>query len=461
MDKNADRRDRWTTKPISLFDLFLFVLPSRFAMIPAFVRRSKEFGMARNSSSFFSRYTLLSLGRLAGLKLLVLTLTVFHIQILLSLSALAQIEEMTALTEEGTAKAESAPEASKAIVQNVTQAVARRSMLEMIGEKSYQKNKSLIENRIIRESFKFIPFVTPGTPVKSSDGWKMSVQLKVSLSSLREMVLANGLLFDVEGPAAILPLVALSDRINQRQWRWWLLEKEDDGRKFLLQVQDRFNQAMYNEMNLKGFYLIRPQTTALVGVLPESFRSERLRPEDLRFWGEFFNAQMALKGDLRLRQSSAISGGYQISIKLQAVQTANSRSVAEVARTYETEPGTFEAVVRSKLATALPEVAKDLTTQIVDAWQKGTLGSNLLRLSVRGHLDPKQVNEFRNAVLKSMREIKMMRERVIEANGITFEVDYTGGAQDFGERFRHLSIPGFTMRVSDATDAGVVVDVKK
>ncbi len=386
---------------------------------------------------------------------------VLALQYLLLQPAFAQIEEMTALTEEGASKADSAPEASRAIIQSVTQSVARRSVIEMIGEKSYQKNKTVVENRIIRESFKFIPFVTPGTPVKVGDGWKMSVQLKVSLSSLREMVLTNGLLFDVEGPAAILPLVALSDRINQRQWRWWLLEKDDEGRKFLLQVQDRFNQAMYSEMNLKGFYLIRPQTTALVGVLPASFRSERLRPEDLRFWGEFFNAQMALKGDLRLRESSAIAGGYQISIKLQAVQTANSRSVAEVSRTYDTEPGVYETVVRSKLATALPEVAKDLTTQIVDAWQKGTLGSNLLRLSVRGRLGPKQVNEFRTSVLKSMREIKMMRERVIETDNITFEVDFAGGAQDFGEKFRQLTIPGFTMRVSDANDSSVVVDVKK
>jgi hypothetical protein len=368
-------------------------------------------------------------------------------------------DEMMLIRVEGFSKAESEPEAERAIRQSMIQSIARQQILDIIGEKSFQKNKNLIENRIIREAFKFIPFVTVGKAVKGVDGWRMPVQMKVSVSSLREMIISNGLLFDTEGPAAILPMVAISDRIRSQNHRWWVIER-DESKKFLPQLSSDLNQALFRELNRQGFYVIRPQTQSLAGLLPESFRSDRPRPEDLRFLGDFFNAQMIVRGDVRLRESIAVSGGYQIAIKMSAMQAANNRAVAEVARNYETDPGNLETVVRNRLQTALPEVAKDLAVQVVDAWQKGTLGSNLLRLSLRGLLSPRQVNEFKAGLLKNVREVKSVRERIIEPGGITFEVDYAGGGQQFSERFRSLALPGFALKLASKSDTSVTLDIK-
>lgn len=393
----------------------------------------------------------------------------FMVVVLWGASASHGQEALLTIDVEGESKAESPAEATRTIVQNMTSSVARQQVLEIVGDKVFQKNKNLIENRIVREAYKFIPFVTQGTPVKTSTGWKMAVQLKVSTESLRQMIIANGLLFDTEGPAAILPMIAMIDRVRGQEFRWWGGQKDEAGHKFIRQASQDLNQALFSELNRHGFYVIRPMaaslaggaSSGLMGVLPETYRGDaRLRPEDLRFLGEFFNAQMILRGDIRFRESAEISGGYQIAIKMSAVQAANARSVGEVTRNFETEAGSFETVVRAKLQAIVADVAKDLATQVVEAWQKGTLGSNLLRLSVRGRLNPKQMNEFKAQMLKHVREVKSIRERIIESGGVTFEIDYAGHAQQFSDRFKSLTLPGFATKLAGGGDTSVVIDVR-
>ncbi len=367
-------------------------------------------------------------------------------------------DELVTIETDGTAKAESAPEASKNILASVTAKVAREQIIELIGEKAYNKNKNLVENRIVRESFKFIPFVTPGSPERVGAEWKMKVTMRISPQSLREMVNANGLLFDTEGPAAVVPMIAIHDRVRGQQYRWWM--NDVDEKKTLQNVGQSLHQQLFKELNRHGFYVVRPHSSLLASTVPETYRNDRFRPDDIRFWGQFYNAQIILRGDVRVRESTAISGGYQLAIKLSAIQTANNRTVGEVVRNYDTESGNQDVVVRAKLNTAFAEVAKDLGIQVVEAWQRGTLGSNRLRLAVRGKLGPKQLNELKSQLTKSVREIKGVRERLIEVGSVTYEIDYSGGAQQLSERLKSLNVPGFNVKVADVSETQIAIEVR-
>jgi len=359
---------------------------------------------------------------------------------------------LLSLTVEGTSKATQAGEASRAIVASKMSDVAREQVIELIGEKSYNKNKSLIENRIIRQANKFIPFVQPGTPQKTEDGWKMTVELKVAIESLRQMILANGLYFDSEGPATVLPMIAIIDRVRAAQFRWWN-QTPDESTRFLSQVSQEIHEALYRELNRNGFFVLRPHSSGLISIAPSGARGERVRNEDLRFIGNLYSAQLFVRGDIRFRESNQVSGGYQIAIKLSADQANNSRSIAEISRNFDVERGSFETVVRARLQTILPEVAKDLAVQVVDAWQRGTIGSNVLRLTLRGRLNPKQISDLKEQISKGVREVKSLRERVIETNAVTFEVDFSGGEQQLAERIKSLTLSGFNLKPSGSSES--------
>ena len=369
-------------------------------------------------------------------------------------------DELSVITQEGTAKASSAPEAAREIQNTVIGEIARAQAIEILGEKRYLKNKNMVESKIVKQSAKFIPFVSPGVPVQNPDGtWKMTVELKMSKASLRKMVLDAGLMNDADGPSAILPMIGFIDRKNGVSLRWWQGEPKDEAHKFLSSISVTFHDRLQTEFSKQGFHLIRPLGTS-VSPLPEAYRADRLAAADQGFVADFYSVPMIMKGDVRFRESRDSAGIVMGVIKLEVVQASSGRTVAEVSRQFETEPGVFEAVLRTKLGLETPELAKDLATQVLEAWQRGTLNSNLIRLSVRGALTPKQLTELKNGLVQNVHEVKSLKERAFEPGQILFEVDYTGEPGPLAEKLKIVRLPAFETHVSSATDKGIDLDVK-
>lgn len=378
--------------------------------------------------------------------------------------ASAQQDELVTLALEGTSKAETSVEAAREIQASLTTNVAREQVTELVGEKRFQKNKGAIESKIVRQAAKFIPFVNPGQPVQQPDGtWRMPVEMKLSMTSLRKMVLEAGLLSDTEGPASIVPMVAFVDRIKGADRRWWLGQDTSEGQreaqKLLGQLERSFHDRVQAELSKQGFHMIKPLETPS-SPLPEALRADRPSQADLAILGDYYKASMVMKGDVRLRENREVSGSYIGTVKLQVVQSATGRLIAEVTRQFATDTGSFDNVVRTKFNAELPDLAKDLSIQVLEAWQRGTINANLVKLTVRGPLNPKQLGEFKGALMKSVREVKGLKERLFERGQVVFEVDYGGDPSGLADRLKGLQMQAFDTKVAGAPDQGLALDVK-
>ncbi|CAN5521004.1 hypothetical protein BH10BDE1_BH10BDE1_14590 [soil metagenome] len=357
-------------------------------------------------------------------------------------------DELLSVTSEGTSKATSQVEATREIQSKALSGAAREQVIEMIGEKRYAKNKPLVENRIIREAAKFVPFVQPGDIAKLPDGsWKMKVDLKISVGSLRKMVIDTGLLTDADTPVTILPMIAFTDRVKAVSYRWWMGDTRDESRKSLIEWAKIVQLGLHKELMHQGFHLQLPLEGALSNAIPPAFRVDRASSQDLKQLGEYLGISMALRGDVRVKDSKENAGGWQIQARLEVIPVLGGRTVAEVSRTFETDPGPADIVVRKKLEKEISEMAKDLSTQVLEAWTRGTLAATTIRLAVRGQLSPKQLSDFRTQLSKSMRDIKAMRERLFEPNRVVFEVDYAASPEEFRDKLKGLALPGFTEKL--------------
>ncbi len=352
-------------------------------------------------------------------------------------------EDLLLVSNEGLSKASSAAEASREIQAKIIAGVAREQTLEMIGEKRFQKGKSLVESRIVREAAKFIPFVQPKDPEKLPDGsWKMKVDLRVSLENLRRLVLDSGLMTDADTPVTIFPMVNVVDRAKSLNFRWWMGDVHDESRKAVVGWLKIVHRHFHEELMRQGFNLLLPLEPSIgfsATPLPPAFRVERPSTQDMKAIAEYTGAAMVLRGEVRVKDS-------QIQIRCEVVPVLGGRTVAEVTRTIEAEPGPPELVISRKLKKEIPDIGKDLATQVFEAWSRGTLVANTVRLAVRGSLTPKQMSEFRNQIMHSMRDIKAMHERLFEPGRVIFEVDYALSADDFKTHLKALELPGFTDR---------------
>ncbi|OQW47535.1 MAG: hypothetical protein A4S09_15120 [Proteobacteria bacterium SG_bin7] len=363
-------------------------------------------------------------------------------------------DEYLELSEVGYAKHQDPFQARKVIQDEVIEKVSLRYITDLIGDKKVNKNKNMINAKIIKNYGRYIPTVKVGRLEGNGDSRQMTVTLKISLQNLKQMLLQNGLLYEQDGPAVVLPMIAMTDKTHMLTYRWWVSDN-DKSKNFLHQEISGVHNELTKALKNQGFFLRNPTAANDKNLVPQAYQIDALRLEDLFFLGEFFKSQIVVKGDIRFEQGSEGSEVSRIYVRMTAMHTGNGRVVAEVVRALDTEPGVFERTISNKLDTTLPDIANDLATQMHEAWQKGTFGTRLIKLTLRGPLDYYQVNKFKTQVEQKVGEIKSIRERLFEPSQVTFEVDSSVGIDGLVEKFKKSRFDGFNVEL-DGVSAEVV-----
>ncbi len=364
-------------------------------------------------------------------------------------------DDLITISVEATSKADNAPEATREIMRSAMSNVAREQVIEILGDKKYQKNKVLIEKKIIGEAAKFIPISNSKNLVQDADkNFKAMVELKLSIGSLKKMIFATGLLVDSDELAVILTLIVFRD--DRNSYAWWESSR-DESKRNLSEISQLFETAFSEDMFRNAFYVISP-SSGLAHLLPESFRSTNLKKDDIKFVASFFHANLILKGEVIFKAQSQNS--MDLRLKINLIQSSNDREIAEVSRNITIERSNLPIVLKAKLQSVFSELSKDLSAQVLDTWQKGTLGSNSILVSVKGLATPKQVQDFKNEIRKSIHDIKALKERVFESGQVTFELEFSTSLGAIQERFKMAKLDSFDYKYIDSNDKMIKTEIR-
>ena len=348
--------------------------------------------------------------------------------------------------------------AKSEIFKRVIEDVSLENIASLIGEEKAERNKEIILNKVIKNSGKYILSTRGGKVNTVNNGYEMEVDLKLSLKNLRDILLQEGLLYQLEGPPKLLPVVRVIDRVNANAFSWWA-ERPTRGNAFVRSALNSFQTDIKEELMKIGFYGMYPTKGNFGGTVPEAYRVQSPQKGDLLFIGEFFKSSVVLKGDIVFRGKPNEEGTYLLDFRLRAMQTQNGRVMGEVMRIFETDNGNFKTVTVKKFKDVSQKVAKDLAIQLSDAWKKGTFGANLLRLVVRSKLPPREIENFKRAVVLQVRDIKALRERMIESRKVTFEMDASAPSQALAQSLRKAKFTKYKVEVDDVNRDSVVLDV--
>ncbi len=67
-----------------------------------------------------------------------------------------------------------------------------------------------------------------------------------------------------------------------------------------------------------------------------------------------------------------------------ALQVSNGRNIADCPVASDTDSGSRETAVDKKLREVIEATANDLSSQVLEAWQRGSLGTSVIRLTIQG-----------------------------------------------------------------------------
>jgi hypothetical protein len=377
---------------------------------------------------------------------LVITATIFLVS-----GADAFAQEVIDVTQSSKIEAEDPAAAKQLLMDQAIEAASFESIKGLIGEEKTERSKDLIKNKIIKKSDKYI---------LSLKG--MNVGMKISLKGLRALLLENGLLYQLEGPPKVLPVIHVVDRLGGRSYGWWYQSASKDH-AFLSEQLKVFNKTLRSELQAIGFYTMDPIASQFSKSVPDTYRGENLQRADYLFLGEYFKSSIVVRGRIVFRANPKSETTYLIDVRLEALHSGNGRLMGEVVRTYETDPGSvYRHVIEKKFADVAPKMAGDLSAQLTEGWKKGTFGASIIKLAVVGKAvnEPMALEDFKKTVVLQVRDIKSLRERMIQARKVTYEIDSSALPAQLAQSLRTAKFTNFKVDVEDVSTEGITIKVE-
>jgi len=353
--------------------------------------------------------------------------------------------------------------AKKALLEKATEKVSEDLIKEIIGEQKFQRNLQAIQ-KIIKNSIRYVPFSKPGEMQPYEKGFKLSVMMKINQADLQKVLLENGLFYESDMAPILLPVMTIVDKVQSRQWGWW--QPTDIKMNDLIRISRVFESQLKSAFLRNNFYLIRPQALHYVEILPQQsglsglFSSQVI---DFQSWQKIarpWNVQILVQGSIEIQKAQR-QNAFLIQYKLSALHMQNGREIAEVIRTYETEAGVQEAVVEKKLREVSDVITTEIAAQVLDAWQKGTIGSNLFRLTINGKVPLKVQESLREYIKNQIREIKEVKERVISSDQLTLEIDSSINPKEISLKKPNLQLVGYSLVLESANENEVTYRLVK
>lgn len=364
---------------------------------------------------------------------------------------------------EGTSKEIQNPVlAKKQILDEAIEKVSEEMIKGIIGESKYARNRLVIQQKVLKNSLKFIPFSKTSEPVVENDQVKMSVQMKVSLEDLQALLLEQGLFYEMDSTPSILPFVQVVDQVKAQGFRWW---RDVDGTeipankailaKFAKTIEDQMHHSFWKNQ----FFVLRPLEMHLARNPQVELRKDFLSIEDMQKVANDMQSQIFVDTHLTFQQGKERKEGYQMILEMAAIQTVNGREVAQVRRTLETEPGSLEVLMQKKLKEVLEPALNDLSSQVLEVWQKGAIGANTYRLTVKGSLPPSQQELIKQQVRGKALEVKNISERWMQAQSISYELQTTSSLEELAQKLGVIELTTLKLQLESKTDHELIYRV--
>lgn len=300
---------------------------------------------------------------------------------------------------------------------------------KIIGPNRLKNHKSIIKDRIIGNSKKYILYMKELQSEKLPDGIKITVLLKISNENLRKFLLDEGLFYKEQGFLKVLPVISFEDKVTLDQLRWWSINDLNFLKSsFLLNESKTFHKVLKNFLREHGFFGLTPQVRGFKNLIPKGFevksgKGGREKRHGLAL-GKYFKGSIVLIGDVIYSKDFKTHKVEKISIDLKAFQFKKGQLLGELKRNFVLSRENLETKGGLKNLTAVYEdFIKDLFRQVFDLWKRGAYNTRLLILSFKGNMSYQNWKRFKKHLSNKVREIKNIRDKSYAFKNVTYEVD--------------------------------------
>lgn len=309
-----------------------------------------------------------------------------------------------------------------ALTDQALQKMAEDLVIEYVGAEAYTRNKPTLNDRVIRNASKFVPFQKPLDFEQGSFGARQTVQYKINLTEFRKLLADAGTFSKTRLSQQIVAFITIEDesgnrlatswkRNDNRESRDWIREWNDDFKKVFEKAGYTYNKNL-NPAWLETF----SENSSAQDVL-----NKNTMPQSFLLWGVGKVVENALTKEKTLFvQTKVYSQQYK-------------REVSDSARRF---------MLKDDGHPKFEVWAQDLVSQLDEIDVKSLNQTPLLKIVVVGGIALTEQDEFKQLITNSSTLIKSVSERRFESNQIVYEVETDASPDALVNRFKSLEWKG-------------------
>ncbi len=307
-----------------------------------------------------------------------LTLFVFCVLPLCPIQAQTPLIEKTV---ESLSKDKNPLVARKEILDKSMKEALRLAVLDMLGPQKYQTYQNLIETKVLKEAPKLTASTKVGELQTQEAGSSANVTVRIQQQELRKLLLSLGMFYSSEQSSSVLSLIRFKSD----------LRKDSSSRTH--SIAQEFESIATQTLWKNGFFLVPTQKM------------------NWARWG----MDLESKANSKIFLKGLISENDEGALTLRIYAESDGRSLGEVARKNTTNSENSTLFFTNAMT--------ELSQQILESWQRGSLESSSHLVRVSPALTPTEQENFKKNLLSANVDFKGVQERRLSKNESVFTLE--------------------------------------
>ncbi len=347
-------------------------------------------------------------------------------------------------------------EAKQDAFDQATEQGAARIAEDLLGGERMARYWPGLKAKLMKNSRRFVLFIKGSPPQDTGGGMqKITVSLRLSPDAIETWLREEGVLNS--GGVKVLPLVEVSDSHGAR-FLWWAAGQETNKSTSVQDFFTKFFTHVTAKFKSKNTYVLDPTKTSFRMAIPAAYRGENLKREEQMLFAQYLKADVVLSGRVSVTRLNREGAEAKLDYDLQLWQAKSGRLIGEVQRS-ESVPSDSPKVVLATLEQSEKKVIEDLSHHLVESLNAGNLNLNVVKIALSGAMSYRQQAELKRQMAQ-MREIRILKERLLEPGRVTFEAETPVTTQELAQAFKKARFPLYMIEVVSAQDESLALNVK-
>ena len=356
--------------------------------------------------------------------------------------------------------------------------ISRNLVIEILGRSGYLKQKRKVEKHIIKNRNKYILSIGSSSGQMGETGkFPFTVNIKISKSNLKALLLEHKLLNASKGSYCILPALSFSSHFNQKKqsWSWW---KKDQDRSFveLEKTAGIFFESLGKELTKTGFYLLDPVFHKIIQSTPSSVLPKKRRFKDFASLSQFYSCDIILTGFVNTGEN--LEGGYFFSNRLHSKTDDFSRpqywtqffihvfniktkeKLFHFSRQFPF-PESSKENVSKEVSLKSTEIIESLVYQLSSYKKSGSLDLSQVMVSLQGPLQYSEKERLVKRLVHQLDGLESLQVIYLSSHKVIYRAEVSKDLDKIEKELKALSLKGFLIKAVRANNRKLELYVKK